>query len=224
MASCVGSWPNSDTLSEHWTWRPEWHEERPCLYWYLTFDTGTVTRALGSEIIEAARRASWLDPVPPEWLHLTLCDMGFLDEVPGHVVGQVLQGLEAVLAEVEVPALTLGPLTSLPGAVVLRAEPMGELRQLQNRIRSATEDAIGPGRVLVHRGLFWPHVSLGYVNQTVPAAELRTMVDALGEVRLRLPVDRLVLAAVTRRGGHYQWSVEACPTTFAGTTAPLGGR
>jgi hypothetical protein len=67
MASYVRSWPSSDPLQEHWTWRPEWHEDRPCLYWYLTFEVALLTGALRPEIVESTRHTSWLDPVPLEW-------------------------------------------------------------------------------------------------------------------------------------------------------------
>ena len=183
--------------------------DRPCLYWYLTFDPDAVAAAVDPDVLAAVGSTPWLDPVPLEWTHLTLCDLGFPDQVPGAVVDRAVDGLQETLASVELPPLTLGPLVGMDSAVVLAAEPLDQLRALQQTVRSATEAALGAGREIVHRHRFWPHVSLGYVNRAVPAAEVRALTGTFDHVRARLPGARLVLAAVTRRRRHYQWSEQA---------------
>ena len=47
MASDQIAWPSTERLSNHWDWRPDWTPSRPCLYWYLTFDSGQLTAAVG---------------------------------------------------------------------------------------------------------------------------------------------------------------------------------
>lgn len=201
-------WPRHDALRDHWSWRPEWRTDRPCLYWYLTFDRDAVAEAVGPALLEAIGNASWMDPVPLEWAHLTLCDLGFLDQVPDRAVERAVRGVADLLTPDDLATLTVGPLAGMESAVVLVAEPLAGLRDLQRRVRMASEAALGGHRV-VHRGRFWPHVSLGYVNRSVSGRQVRALTDAFDHLRAPLPVGRLVLAAVTRERHHYQWSVEA---------------
>ena len=201
------SWPRTGAVRHHWGWRPEWRPDRPCLYWYLTFDRDTLAAAVGPEVLAAVAGTTWLDPVPPEWTHLTLCDLGFVDEVPTEVVARAAGELDRVLETTELPTLTLGPLVGMDSALVLATEPLEELRALQGLVRTAAESALGPGRQVVHRHAFWPHVSLGYVNRDVPPEEVLAVTAPFEHLRVEVPVAGLVLAAVTRRRRHYQWSV-----------------
>jgi 2'-5' RNA ligase len=209
MQSETSIWSRVRAARHHWSWRPEWRHDRPCLYWYLTFDPEAVAAAAGPEVLAAVAEAPWADPVPLEWTHLTLCDLGFVDQVPDHVVERAVAGVAEVLAPDDVPALRVGPLAGMDSAVVLVAEPLAELRRLQQLVRTATEAALGPGREVVHRHEFWPHVSLGYVNRSVPAAEVRALTEPFADLRASLRVQRLVLATVTRHRRHYEWSVRA---------------
>lgn len=201
------SWPRSDAVRHHWSWRPEWRHDRPCLYWYLTFDRDAVAAAVGPEALRAIGEVPWMDRVPLEWAHLTLCDLGFADQVPDDVVERAVAAVAELLAPDVVPPLTVGPLTGMKSAVVLVAEPLEELRALQRLVRTATETALG--REVVHRHQFWPHVSLGYVNRFAPGHRVRALTDRFAHLRAPLPVKGLVLASVTRQRRHYQWSVRA---------------
>jgi 2'-5' RNA ligase len=202
-------WRHIRAVRHHWSWRPDWRHDRPCLYWYLTFDPGAVAAAAGPEALEAVAARSWADPVPLEWTHLTLCDLGFLDQVPAQAVERAVAEVADALVPDDVPTLRVGPLVGMDSAVVLVAEPLEELRALHRLVRTASERALGPGREVVHRHQFWPHVSLGYVNRAVPAPQVRALTAPFAHLSAPLPVERLVLAAVTRRRRHYQWSVHA---------------
>jgi 2'-5' RNA ligase len=204
----TATWPPTGRLDDHWGWRPEWATDRPCLYWYLTFERSRLADALGPELLDAVDRTDWLDPVPPRWMHLTVCDVGFVDEL-GAEAADAAHAAAGHLVEDRAPVtLTLGPVTTLSQAVVLSAGPQRRLRNLQARARRATERVwrarpYGAGRP------YFPHVSLGYVNRAVDRETVATSVDALPPVRTEVEVDRLTLAAVTRRDRHYQWHVAA---------------
>lgn len=203
-------WPHVGAVRRHWAhWRPEWRHDRPCWYWYLTFDPEAVADAVGEDVLQAVRGAHWLDPVPIEWTHLTLCDLGFLDQVPAPVVERAIRGVDNHLAAADVPALDLGPLMSMDSALVLAAEPLDDLRRLQQVVRSASEAALGPHQEIVHQHEFWPHVSLGYVNRSAPAHEVHELTREFRVLHTQLHPSRLVLAAVTRHRKHYEWSVHA---------------
>ena len=68
----------------------------------------------------------------------------------------------------------------------------------------------------MHRRLFWPHLSLGYVNREVDTAsvdrffsELPASAHLAGHDAGRVEVDAVTLVAVTRRERSYRWEVQA---------------
>jgi 2'-5' RNA ligase len=195
-------------LRNHWQWRPEWDADRVCVLWYLTFETAP-------ELSQQAERAQSLltgiravDVVPPGWLHLTLDDVGFADEVlPAQLDAVVAAARESVGPWV-LPGLTLGPVCAMEDSVVLRAGPGPELEQLRQRLRDATTDVLGADAA---SGLdpFSPHVTLAYLND---ACDADTVLDPLATVcrpELVVAVARLTLAAVTRRDRRYEWTALA---------------
>ena len=202
------TWPMTDALHDHWTWRPEWSSGRPCLYWYLTFDGEHLAGALGPEILDAVKATDWLDPVPPRWMHLTLWDLGFADELDQETVRTAATTARRLFEDHPPIRLVLGPVRTLTQAMVLTAGPLDDLRDLQARVRQVTERTAG-SHGYVPGGLFWPHVSLGYVNREVDRRTVARTVDRMPRVLTHVEVDRLTLASVTRRNRHYQWNVAA---------------
>lgn len=223
-------WPDPGDLDDHWRWRPEWAVDRPCWYWYLTFDAPAIARAVGAPLLSAVEAVPWLDPVPPAWMHLTLCDVGFADELDPQVVHDVVAAVEPQVAERLPMELSLRRVAAMHGAVVLPAGPLEALRRLWDAVASATQRVLGPTRPLFHRHELWPHVSLGYVNRAVGREDVAS---ALGRWPLaaaaRVAVDGLTLASVTRRDRHYQWQVTArvdrwCSSHRLATPARHGSR
>lgn len=223
MATHGTAWPSADTLVDHRRWRPDWTTGRSCLYWYLTFETDHLVGELDPGALAAVARVPWLDPVPPEWMHLTLCDVGFGDELDDRVPHVAVAGVAEAIGDHPPLEIRLGPVEALPGAVVLRAEPLARLRDLQDRVRQHTRRALGPDRELVHRHTFWPHVSLGYTNRPVDEHELDEVLAGLGPVSARVTVRSVVLASVVRGRSGYEWTVRAeVPLGPAGSAG--GGR
>jgi 2'-5' RNA ligase len=202
----VSSIPVAATLADHWTWRPDWAAERPCLLWYLTF---TGQPALVDLVDRARGRLSSVpavDPVPAPWLHLTLDDVGFEDEVAPEQVRDVVEGVHVAMAEQPLPPLELGPVNTMVDSLVLEAGPADALERLRDRLRACTDEVL-PGAASA-LDAFWPHVTLAYSNAPVGRAALLGALDDLGEARLVVE-PQLVLAAVTRREKHYQWTARA---------------
>jgi 2'-5' RNA ligase len=202
----VSTSPGATDLADHWTWRPDWDADRPCLLWYLTF---TGQRAL-VDLVDAARDrlgdVAAVDPVPTSWLHLTLDDVGFEDVVDPETVREVVAAVSATVAEHPVPPLRLGPVTTMVDALVLEANPRPALLELRDAVRWCTQQAL-PGATSALEP-FWPHVSLAYGNAAVGRAALMSAVADLQDVDLVVQ-PQLVLAAVTRREKHYQWTSRA---------------
>lgn len=209
MGSSALSTPTVAEFHDHWTWRPEWTPERTCLYWYLTFREDDISAILGEDVLQLVRDVSWLDAVPPRWCHVTVTDVGFTDDLQPLDVEAVTAAVADAVAGADRLRLTLGPVHTLGSAVVLTAGPLHRLRRVKAQVRRATRSALGPRHADVHRNVFWPHLSLGYVNRAVDAAAASRFLQAVPEVSASVGVDALTLAAVTRRGHGYRWEVEA---------------
>jgi 2'-5' RNA ligase len=194
---------------DHSQWRPEWTADRTCLYWYLTFPEDDVVRAVGGELLERARRTAWLDAVPARWCHVTVSDVGFTDELEPDDVKRVTDAVSQAVAGEDRLELSLGPVQTFSSAVVLAAGPLERLRAIKALVRRATSAVLDARHADVHRHLFWPHLSLGYVNRPVDASTASAFERAAPQVDAHIDVDALTLAAVTRRDGGYQWQVQA---------------
>jgi 2'-5' RNA ligase len=196
-------------MRDHWVWRPEWTPDRTCLYWYLTFRDDEITAAVAEPALEEVRRTAWLDAIPPRWCHVTLSDIGFADELAASEVRRVRDAVaRAVSGEHRLP-LVLGPVQSYRSALVLATGPLSRLRGIRSAVRRATADVLGDRHADVHGQLFWPHVSLGYVNRSVDAGTVDRFLRSLPDVDARIDVGALTLAAVTRRDRYYRWEVRA---------------
>jgi len=200
------AWPSAERLSNHWTWRPDWSCDRPCLWWYLTFRGAPQLRRAAEQLQGPLARAG-LDVIPSLWLHLTLCEVGFADGVDDARSDAVVAEARRRLAGHRPLSLTLGPVETLPGAVVLTATPLGALRALRRQLLLATASVteLPPGQP--SDAAFWPHVSLAYVNREARRAEALRGIP--GHTTLQVDVGQVTLAAVTRRERHYQWRTRA---------------
>ena len=204
-------WPHPEELLDHATFRPEWESGVECLYWYLTFEEGALSRIVDGELGELVVSTPWLDPVPVEWMHLTVCEVGFVEHTAAEAVGRVVEQVRESTAGHAPFELTLGPVLTFPRALTVAGGPLESLRELQRRTHEATVDALGDPTAAArpHRA-YWPHLSVGYVNRPVSAAELAELRGALPELDLpAVPVDRLVLTSVARQGRSYRWTVHA---------------
>jgi 2'-5' RNA ligase len=209
MGSTSLTFPNATELLDHWVWRPEWTQSRTCLYWYLTFGEDEIVSAVGEPALRAVRRTDWLDAVPPRWCHVTVADAAFTDDLRPADLEEVTVAVARALADEDHLRLTLGPLRTFRTAVVLETRPLGRLRAVKAEVRSATSAVLGQRHADFHRTLFWPHVSLGYVNRSVDADTAAEFRASVPPVEARIDVNALTLAAVTRIGRGYQWQVEA---------------
>jgi 2'-5' RNA ligase len=200
--------PGATQLVDHWGWRPDWHVERPCLMWYLTFEDQPELADLALRSHERLRPLAAVDLIPVPWLHLTLDEVGFVDAVGPDDVDRVVESVRAVIADWRSGPIHLGPGTTMEDAIVLAATSAADLDELCGRLRTATTAVLArdPGYEPLP---FWGHVSLAYTNQPCDAASVLAPLATLAEETLTVSVPRLTLAAVTRRDRHYQWTVRA---------------
>jgi 2'-5' RNA ligase len=196
-------------LAEHWRWRPDWRQDRACLWWYLTFEDDPAVGDVARRVQGLLGRAPQLDLIPSPWLHLTLVEVGFADEVSETTVGEVVHATREALGDFPSFDVDLGPVRPLPGAVVLQAHA-DSLAPLHERLTDAVLAARGAPAVGTLRP-FVPHVSVAYVNRDCDPHEVLGPLDGL-DLAAPSPsatVSGVRLAAVTRRRRHYQWTTRA---------------
>jgi 2'-5' RNA ligase len=161
-------------------------------------------------VVVAAYQASLagldgLDPVPPRWLHLTMQDIGFADEVGGADVDRIAAAAAQRLRSVPSPELRSGPVTVLAESVALAPSPPGPVGAVRGAVREATATVLGEAAVPEPAGRFWPHVAVAYSNRDGAVAPI---VERLERARLD-PVPFTVRAAslieLHRDAGMYQW-------------------
>lgn len=194
----------SNELREHWRWRPEWTPERPCLWWYLTFERHGPLRSLHRHLGRSLRRSPAVDVVPARWLHLTVQEVGYADEVSDGQLDVILSRASRAVADLPALELTLGPPMDLPGAVALKAGPAHPVDEVRSRLREATGTVRAGATPDLHP--VDPHVSLAYVNRDTLAADLMEPLFEMPFEPLHARVTHATLTAVTRRDRHYQWT------------------
>jgi 2'-5' RNA ligase len=198
-------WPAVWKFTDHWTWRPDWTANRPRVLWYLTFGEDPAVSAATATTTRKLKNAG-SDVVPPQWLHLTLTDVGFADEIGEHSLRAAGTAIRDALKEMPPFQLNLGPVSVLPGAVVLAAQPVEPLHHLRTLVREANAGVgIRPPDDI--QGEFLPHVSLCYVNRRTDQTRLWDAVRSADAITLRVRCDRLTQVVVTRTDARYRWKV-----------------
>lgn len=185
----------------HRNWRTDWTTERTCLYWYLTFEDQPGLHSLFEDVEDNLRRVACVDVVPPAWLHLTLLEVGFADEVTSSEMADLVAAARSVIGLLPL-RLELGPLTTMTDAVVLQVAATEQVLALQallaeglRKSRHVEPDPDG----------FWPHVSLAYTNSDCLRDDVMGPLHEVAGRTTSLTVPRLTLAAVTREQDHYRW-------------------
>ena len=195
-------------LGNHWTWRPDWRADRPHLMWYLTFGHEPALYAWLRTARGCLAGEERLDVIPQPWLHCTVDDVGFVDELTAEQVGRVALAGEQALRGLTVPALTLGPAAPMHDALVLQARPTAELTALREALREATVSVLG-SRALPALERFEPHVSFAYANRPCREEPLMDLLGSVSHDEVQVSPPAVVLASVTRLDRHYQWTVRS---------------
>jgi 2'-5' RNA ligase len=148
-----------------------------------------------------------LDPIAPEWLHITTYIGPFLDEVAPAAISVMIDEAERLLGEVQPLHVSFSRIYYSDTAIVLPVEPQRALDPVLAAVRRATQSAGCDGHADTEP--FSPHVSVAYFNSVAP---MPVIVAALG---LRLPnVTEVTLKSVTltaqvQVGRSWQWRAVA---------------
>ncbi len=190
-----------ELLHNHWD-RRGWTPGRRSYHWFITLGDQPALIDLAQRC-QRALAGFELDPVAPESLHLTLCRVGFTDEVTEEQARFVAGAARQRVGAPGSLRLTVGPLAGSRGAVGFSVSPWEPLLELHDRLIEALAAVLASP---ASTSGFRPHVGIAYGNRTMPASPLR---QAMEPVRQLSPVQVTAGAAhlvILRREDHaYRW-------------------
>ncbi|MEU4109427.1 2'-5' RNA ligase family protein [Streptomyces sp. NPDC027717] len=204
---------SSNTLRNHWWWRPGWSVGRRFYTWHLTWEGQDDVHRLAAEYRDVlAPFAGELTLIPDRWLHLTMQGVGFVGEVADRDVHAVSAAARERLAAVPAFDVQVGPHVLDPEAVLLHVHPASAVPQVRDAIRGAIGDVLND--VPENATGFRPHVSVAYSASDSPAAPVEEALAVREFTPARARATNAELIVIHRDHEMYEWE------TFA--SVPLG--
>lgn len=188
----------------HWWWRPGWGPGARFLTFHLTFERAPELRATASRFTDRAGAIENVDPVPPEWLHLTMTGVGFAGEVSADRQVVLSNAVFDGAATLDFEPLVFDSLFLSREGIMLAARRdlwLMELKALQERVVAEVCGIPQPGPE------FRPHVSLAYFRGNVDTSAVVDAVDGISEITVAHPM--LSLLELGRDDEVYTWRVVA---------------
>jgi hypothetical protein len=137
----------TQSMRDHWWWRPDWRVGRSFYAWHVTFDDQPAVHRLAAGYAPVLNDLPTLDPIPVRWLHLTMQGIGFTDEVNRTDVDAIVTAARDRCAALAPFTITLGPARLDPEALMLPVRPAEPVTQLRAAIRAAIAEVRGPDNV-----------------------------------------------------------------------------
>jgi hypothetical protein len=192
-------------MADHWWWRPGWRPGRRMYAFHFTFGDQPAVCELAAACQALLAGLPGLDPVPARWLHLTVQDVGFTDEVTDRDLTALVAAARRRLASLEAPRVTVGPAHAVTESIVLKVGPAGGLSAVRTGLRMAMCEVM-PLHPVIGRGQWWPHISVAYSSAMFPAAPYETaLAGRSGSADVLLDTVRLI--TVGRDHHRYEWAL-----------------
>jgi 2'-5' RNA ligase len=195
-----------EPMRDHWWWRPGWRVGRSFYTWHVTFTGQPAAAQLVADYAPVLERLPQLDPVPLEWLHLTMQGIGFTDEVDRSDVDRIVDAARKRCAELEPFTVTIGPARVDPETIQMPVQPVEPLAALRHAIRAAIGDVWGAENVPEPADGYRPHVSLGYSNTAGSADPVADALAHHGEHVAEVTVSAVSLIDLNRDRKAYEWA------------------
>jgi 2'-5' RNA ligase len=158
---------------------------------------------------DAVQEVQILDPVLDDWLHVTMLELPFVDEIDDTGLSRVIEALRGRLAELPRPDVTFHRPTVATEAVYLRAESSGPLDEVRLAMYDAVAAVHPPGTFRRDRprpGSFKPHVSFAYVNIDSSAAPIVAALRDVEHEPVTVTFDAVSLVRLSRDHRMWQWA------------------
>lgn len=197
-------------MISHWE-PPGSYPGRPFYSWYLTFNGA---RELHDRVgrYAVALRPFAVDIVPPEGLHLTLQNVGYIDDVDTAAIQRIAAVAAASCERVAPFEVDIDRAVVHPEAVLLLVVPREPVDYVRKVVRQAIIAVMGSDQSTegaqadASPDSFIPHITVAYSRSNGAAAPLIAAVQAVGRNPVHVAIDAADLLAVHRAGPAYQWT------------------
>src|SRR4051812_13761184 len=98
-------WRHATELRNHWWWRPGWHIGTRFFAFHLAVGCCEDLASLTMRYQNAVRGIGGFDPIPREWLHMTMQGLTFVDDISAEDLSSLMKTTRAALAQVQPFAL-----------------------------------------------------------------------------------------------------------------------
>ena len=209
-------------LRDHWWPRPRWRPGRIALTWHLIFPDSPALAEHAAAYQRALEGLPGLDPVPAEWLHLTVQAVGWTDEVPAPTVAAVVDAVRPRVAALAPFDLAFDRPTIYGEAAAIRALPEAPVARLRDAVRAGLRDVLGDDGVPTApeqaRG-FLPHVTVAYSRIDAEVAPYAAALEGVVRPSTTVPITQVTLIRQERLLAphwQYRWTTEAVAALSAG--------
>ncbi|MGW3344875.1 2'-5' RNA ligase family protein [Nonomuraea rubra] len=204
---------NVDEVRSHWWPREGWRPGRLVYTWHLTFEHAPQLHHLAERYQKALAPVGSHNPVPAQWLHLTLQGVGWADEVDNELLDRVTDTVGARLAKLAPAELTFHRPVVMGEGIALAPTPAEPLHEIWSEIRSGIAEVTGEATTAAEqlRG-FRPHVSLTYINAPGPAQPYAEALSSVEAEPVKVVADRVALIVQNRvlePEWVYRWNTHA---------------
>ena len=200
----VDSVPDAVQLRDHWWLRPGWAPETRMLAWHLTFEDANALHGLAEQAQQALSGIPALDPVPTEWLHLSLAAFGATTDVTEDCVRQAINAAHQCIAGLGSLELSFSRTVVFAESVVLCPDDSPGLRGLRSDLQESVRQVRGAGAP-VDLDAFVPHVSVAYASGPATGADVVRALESADLPDVTPVRPTLTLAEMRRDHRLYRW-------------------
>lgn len=190
-------------LKDHWWWRPGWRAGRHVYAAHFSFSHSPELRELAARQQKALAGVEGLDLIPPAWLHLSMQEIGFLDEIPAARAEELFEAAAQALATVPPPVVTFREAVVRTEAIYLPATPAEPVAAVRDAFRSAMAEVLG---TVPAAGPFRPHVSVAYVNRDQDSGPADAALAALDPEPVTVTLHHVDFMTYHRDNRMYEWT------------------
>ncbi len=192
-------------LAYHWWWRDGWRQGRHLYACHFTFQDQPAVQNLAAGYQQALSSVPDLEPIPAPWLHLTMQEVAFLDEISPDQLAEITAVAAAKLAEVPAPQVTLHQASVVSEAVLLWVTPAPPIDAVRTAVRAAiAETLVGIHPSVIPR--YRPHVSVAYSNVEQLAAPAHRALEGIELAPVTLTLSAVSLIEYHRDDRMYAWT------------------
>jgi 2'-5' RNA ligase len=200
---------STSRMTNHWWWRPGWSRGTRFYTWHLTFQGAEDVHRYTDAYRRGLAHIDGLDPIPDQWLHLTMQGVGDVRQVSEKEVTAIVEAVSSRLGRVSPFALHFDAPVITPEAVETLVQPAEAVHELRKAIRAGIAD--------VRRDVpetedgFVPHVSVAYSNSDGPSEPIQQALDTVSTPPAVCQVTHAELIIIGRDDLMYTWETVARP-------------